>query len=737
MKKRAITLAIAVSLALAFLATGAAPGSASLSTESIGIVQPTGRWHLDFPGQDFNLWFGAGGDQPLFGDWDCDDIDTPAVYRFNGRIYLTNINDTNVASETLFFGTFGDVAVAGDWDGDGCDTFGIYRPSESKFYLSNSLLTGPAEADFFFGGAGDLPVAGDWDGDGFDTVGVYRSSTGTAYLTDGTVTAVADMTVSFGEPGDLVFAGDWDGDGLDALGVLRPLTDSVHLLSSNETPEETIIPANGLVGIPVSGLIQRIITVSPVGTALQNGDELRRAADYVASHAPSAERLWTIRVEPGTYDLSASIPGLVVPEFTNVTGTATAADTIFLYEVFGPAGAAVEAGASLLEHFTIEADFGFASGFGIDSVGGTTINDVAVKIDTARSADGIHIRGSATIDNSVLDVASLRTAIPIVVDEGAELAVTDTMISAHGSFTGVFAVWNVGTTSIADSSITVTPGAFGTSCSGVINVGGDITITDTDITVCTESLGAPNPPEPGTGVEVEAGPVNITGGTINASERSIVGTSNTTVTNTELGAPVNGAVTCTNTTFGFAIFPTDCPGQDFLYRVNAGGNPINPGDGTAHWTGDLIAPPSPFVNFDLVTPGNLDGFPIVSFDGSVPPGTPIEVFATERWDAEQLPEMLWQFPAPYDLAAEVRLYFSSGFEGASMPGDRVFDVLIDGVLVLDNYDIVADVGHGVGVMKSFSVTTDIDGIDIEFRHTAASANNPQVNGVEVLLATGD
>ena len=98
--------------------------------------------------------------------------------------------------------------------------------------------------------------------------------------------------------------------------------------------------------------------------------------------------------------------------------------------------------------------------------------------------------------------------------------------------------------------------------------------------------------------------------------------------------------------------------------------------------------------------------------------------------------MLWHFPVPYNIETEVRLYFSSGFDGASLPGDRVFDVLIDGVLVLDDYDIVVDVGHGVGTMRSFPITTDIDGIDIEFRHTEASTNNPQINGIEVLVTPG-
>ena len=734
MKSRAATLAVAVGLALALMAGGAVPGSAALSTETIGIAQPNGKWRLDFGGQDVTFWFGAGSNQPLLGDWDCDDIDTPAVYRSNGRIYLTNDNVTGVASDTLFFGTHGDIAVVGDWDNDGCDSFGVYRPSESKFYLSNSLVTGPAEADFFFGVTGDAPLAGDWDGDGFDTVGVYRSTTGTAYLTNGIVTAEADKTVVFGEPQDLMFTGDWDGDGVDTLGVLRSTSDSVHLLNSNDEPEETIIPTGGLNGVPVSGLLERVITVSPVGTALENGEELRRAAAFVASRDPSSERPWTIRVEPGSYDLSATIPGLELPEFTSFLGTATAPETVLIYNILGPSGSAVVAGSSQLEHFTIQADFGFASGDAIQALGNTEVNDVVIDIDTTRSATGILVRGFATINDSILNVVSARTAVPIVVEETGEVSVSSTTIFTNGSFTGSHGFYNFGTAAIANSTITVTPGAFGTSCSGILNFGGELTITDSDITVCTNSLGGPNPPEPGTGVDVEAGTVTITGGTVNASRWAVQGTDMVTITDTTLGAPVTGDVTCTDTVLGFALFPTQCPGQPYLYRVNAGGSTIDGADGTAHWTADVIAPPSPFVNFDLLAPGNIDAHSITAFDATIPLATPTEIFATERWDAVELPEMLWHFPTPYDLTTEVRLYFSSGFDGASLPGDRVFDVLIDGMVVLDDHDIVADVGHGVGTIKSFLITTDIDGIDIELRHTEASANNPQINGLEVLLA---
>ena len=61
-------------------------------------------------------------------------------------------------------------------------------------------------------------------------------------------------------------------------------------------------------------------------------------------------------------------------------------------------------------------------------------------------------------------------------------------------------------------------------------------------------------------------------------------------------------------------------------------------------------------------------------------------------------EYALHFPLDADQPVEVRLYFASGFDGASEPGQRLFDVMIDNALVLDNYDIVSDVGHKVGVI---------------------------------------
>ena len=84
--------------------------------------------------------------------------------------------------------------------------------------------------------------------------------------------------------------------------------------------------------------------------------------------------------------------------------------------------------------------------------------------------------------------------------------------------------------------------------------------------------------------------------------------------------------------------------------------------------------------------------------------------------------MQWDFPAPVGAPLEVRLYFANGYPGTSDPGQRVFDVSLEGDTVLDNYDIVADVGDSTGTMKDFDITSD-GNVDIDFSHVA---ENPLV-----------
>ncbi|MGH2755755.1 MAG: malectin domain-containing carbohydrate-binding protein, partial [Actinomycetota bacterium] len=164
-----------------------------------------------------------------------------------------------------------------------------------------------------------------------------------------------------------------------------------------------------------------------------------------------------------------------------------------------------------------------------------------------------------------------------------------------------------------------------------------------------------------------------------------------------------------------------------LYRVNAGGGTLT---GTPDWTADTAANPSPYVN--ALETGNTVSSPNVTVTkhSSVPADVPVELFKTERWDGSADPEMKWAFPVTGGSSYVVRLYFAETYTGNHSVGKRIFDVSIEGDVVLDNYDIFADVGGNKGVMKEFTVSSD-SSLDIEFGHVV---ENPVVKGIEILPA---
>jgi len=199
--------------------------------DTVGLVDPgTGGWRLrDGAGVLTAFYYGNPGDYPFVGDWDCDGIDTPGLYRqSDGFAYLRNSNSQGVADLTFFFGNPGDVPLAGDFNGDGCDTLSIYRPSEARFYIINALGKdggglGAADYSFLFGNPGDKPVVGDWDGDGIDEIGLHRESSGFFYYRTTLSTGIAHGQFFFGDPGDRFVAGDWGiVDGAETPGLFRP-----------------------------------------------------------------------------------------------------------------------------------------------------------------------------------------------------------------------------------------------------------------------------------------------------------------------------------------------------------------------------------------------------------------------------------------------------------------------------------------------------------------------------------
>ena len=242
------------------------PNPPGVAVESFGVVDPaTGIWHLRglHSGEVSTFYYGNPGDYPFMGDWDCDGVDTPGLYRqSDGYAYLRNSNTQGVADLTFFFGNPGDVPIAGDFNGNGCDTLSIYRPSEARFYIINQLGQnggglGAADYSFLFGDAGDKPVVGDWDGDGIDEIGLHRESTGFFYYRNSLTTGIADGQFYFGDPGDRFVAGDWGiVDGADTPGLFRPSNLTFyfrHTLTQGNADSQFTWTGAGTDWLPIAG----------------------------------------------------------------------------------------------------------------------------------------------------------------------------------------------------------------------------------------------------------------------------------------------------------------------------------------------------------------------------------------------------------------------------------------------------------------------------------------------------
>ena len=225
----------------------AAALSADLSTDSVLLVEPNGRWHIQRPGQaDYTFFYGVPGDIPIFGDWNGDGLATPGAYRVGpggGFAYLTNALPSNggvgVAQFNYFFGAPGDEVLVGDWDGNGSDTLGVNR--NGHIFLANTHGSGgqpvPTARDFWFGAPGDRAFGADTDDDGVDSVILYRNTDGFSYYIDDVPAVsgqavVADGSYFFGAASDRFVTGDWNGDGTDTAGVFRPANSTVYLTNS-------------------------------------------------------------------------------------------------------------------------------------------------------------------------------------------------------------------------------------------------------------------------------------------------------------------------------------------------------------------------------------------------------------------------------------------------------------------------------------------------------------------------
>ena len=172
-----------------------------------------------------------------------------------------------------------------------------------------------------------------------------------------------------------------------------------------------------------------------------------------------------------------------------------------------------------------------------------------------------------------------------------------------------------------------------------------------------------------------------------------------------------------------ALFVESSTVIDPIYRVNAGAGGVS--DSPILWVRDTKNKPAPYVNADVGdNKVNRDAFTGVNVTDA-----PSAVFDANRWDPAGGLDMSWTFPVAIAGPYDVKLYFAETGSNDQNPGSRVFDVVIESNLVLDNYDIVADVGHQTAVMKTFNIDVLDGAIDITLLH---EVDNPMISAIEIV-----
>ena len=107
-----------------------------------------------------------------------------------------------------------------------------------------------------------------------------------------------------------------------------------------------------------------------------------------------------------------------------------------------------------------------------------------------------------------------------------------------------------------------------------------------------------------------------------------------------------------------------------------------------------------------------------------------DLFQCEHWDPSDAPELSYTFDVPYGDYV-VNLFFANTYSGTTQPDDRVFDILVNGSVVYDDFDQVAAAGgSGIALVRSAQVTVSGGaGLTIAFGHVV---ENPALKAIEVL-----
>ncbi|GEM_PF-358006 len=179
--------------------------------------------------------------------------------------------------------------------------------------------------------------------------------------------------------------------------------------------------------------------------------------------------------------------------------------------------------------------------------------------------------------------------------------------------------------------------------------------------------------------------------------------------------------------FSWTVNPAVPPiSGDPVYRINAGGDAVP--QAPMAWMTDKQSDSAPYL-----APGNNQtsgwGPGFINNGGVNNTDAPNLIFGTYRKDATWSGNNLFGYNFPVvNGFYEVNLFFAEA-DGLA-PGGRVMDILLEGNIGFDDYDIAADVGQNVAVMKSIMVEVTDGNLDLDFV-SVGGTETAQVRGIEI------
>jgi hypothetical protein len=150
-----------------------------------------------------------------------------------------------------------------------------------------------------------------------------------------------------------------------------------------------------------------------------------------------------------------------------------------------------------------------------------------------------------------------------------------------------------------------------------------------------------------------------------------------------------------------------------VYRINAGGGNANTSLGNFK-ADQYFSSPSYKKSTTQAIAGTTDDI----------------IYRTERWGTKTLNYNLPVSNGKY----KVVLHFAEIIY--ILPGKRVFDVSLEGLKVLDNYDIVKKAGPNTATTETFIVTVSDGMINLNFNSAASvgGVDNPKISAIEVMAS---